>query len=167
MIRFSREATPPSLEEPHVRLALEIAWLDSERSSDNLDYICTVVYSAVVSGIDCQSARGFFEDNQIGIGFAEWRQTTGPIGDICCMGNSSRTDLGIQIEISAAGVLAALNTWSPWPPPFSDGEPFAKLRLWFPLYARDGLRSEHVVDKMLDEQPRPLLRLELADCERR
>ncbi len=162
MIRFSKEASEAAWPR-EAALAFAIASL--QRYTDSGE-IFTVVYTAVLSSVDWSDAKNFFDDNFIGIDFSEARSGNGQpsLGGITCIGNSTGTDVGVDIVVRADGLADQLVAMSPHPVGFDgDAEPFATLRVWFPIYPEDGTDGEHLIENMLGGPPRPLVRVELSD----
>jgi hypothetical protein len=167
MIRFSKQISDaPAAGERWGILTFEIRYLDVFEDPEEGDVVSTLLFSATASGIADRNAKAFMEDNHIGIGFSE------KIGDdeglrlgyVSCIENSSRSDFGVDIEVRAAGLLQVLRKMSSHPLGFiPDAKPFANLQVWFPIYARDGADMEHLLDNMLNEPGRSVLRVELSE----
>jgi hypothetical protein len=127
----------------------------------------TVAYSAEPAGIHCRETCEFFRDNVFCVGFGphcndEPRAT---FGHICCIENSTGTDGGVEISIDADGLVPVL-LGGPllrlvWPPAGEPYEPYADVRIWFPIFARDGAHGERLIHNLLHEPGRPLIRVEV------
>lgn len=166
MISFSAQAAE-SARQAHRQATLAFAIASLRRDTRSTpEELFTLVFSATVSGINSASVIGVFDDNYITIGFSELHcaNEASRLGYIACVENSTGTDGGIEIQVEARGLAELLEAMSPHPVDFEgETEPFATLRLWFPMYAEDGVDGELLVENMLSEPARPLLRVELSD----
>jgi hypothetical protein len=122
-------------------------------------------FRAELSGVACPDAVGFFSDNYIGVGFYgpdAHHDAIGEFGDIFCTENSTGTDCGIEIYVRAKGLVPVVTELIGTAIGFDpDRQTIAVLRIWFPLYERDGEDHQRLIDNMLNGPGRPLLRVEL------
>lgn len=168
MARFAMEANEaPVVGERQVSLVFGIASLRRDQEAADGIEVFALVFSATALGIGCESAKAFFEDNYITIGFAG-AGSAQKIGQISCLENSTGSDCGVIVELEAAGLLPAVEAMSPYPIDFEgETEPFATLRVSFSMRADDGLDGGELVDNLLNGPPRAICRVELEDFSKR